>query len=279
MRSLVIILFFVFSFSVFSQNSKLDQIYLKDGQSIKGIIVNIVHPYYVRIFVDQKNIEKYLYQDIERIDLNDSIRRVKDIIYTLDNEKIKGLISTIQPDSIVIITLLLNNNKVLIDMALVKSIIHKAHLLSSAESARVKGDLHYVSFAPGVGNSYGMLGWRFQYRYGGNIGLAVHAGVGIYPDPFSPAFYYNGGLKLMMFYWLYFDISYGLLHREYYSGYYQYYNKDFYGYSYMIGMDYFFAKNKGINVGIGIGSFSNKYSLNSNILKIDMGFILKIPIR
>ncbi len=62
---------------------------------------------------------------------------------------------------------------ILIPDSLILDINHRKILLNQEIQNRYKGVYHYISFSPGVGLSYGGLGWRLQYRVGKEFGIGV----------------------------------------------------------------------------------------------------------
>ncbi len=122
----------------------------------------------------------------------------------------------------------------------------------------------YFSLATGYGNSYGGLGLRLQYVTGGKVRLGFHGGAGYFPNWYEDTFLYSGGIKFFFWHQLYINAQFGgfgVGAEQYYSSYWDYYEEDWgmlLGPSLLIGYDWFFSKNFGLNVGSGLSYDINR---------------------
>jgi hypothetical protein len=143
----------------------------------------------------------------------------------------------------------------------------------------------------GYGNSYGGLGGQVAYKFSR---LALHAGVG-YFDPsqlegfewMGQVALYNVGAKYYITNKenLYVDLSlgtYGVEGFRYWNGH-EYYSDWAYmaGPVFSGGIDYFFLKNFGVNLGLGMGANLNHQGYAPDIgvviVGFDLGFVFRIP--
>lgn len=159
------------------------------------------------------------------------------------------------------------------------------------QQANFNNTNRYPMFSLGYGNSYGGLGGQVAYKFNR---LAVHAGLGY----FDPSFYdglewmepvplFNVGAK---YYFtnkenLYVDLSLGTYGVEAFYWWDQYYNEYVSEWTYITGpvfsggVDYFFLKNLGVNLGLGMGVNLNHQEYAPDIGIVIVGFDLGVVLR
>lgn len=144
-------------------------------------------------------------------------------------------------------------------------------------------------FSLGYGNSYGGLGGQVAYKF---KKLALHAGLGYFDPSQLEEFEWMGQVPLfnvgVKYYFtnkenLYVDLSLGTYGVEGYRFW------DYYGYdsdwTYIAGpvisggVDYFFLKNIGVNLGLGMGVNLNHQDYAPDIGIVIVGFDLGIVFR
>jgi hypothetical protein len=140
---------------------------------------------------------------------------------------------------------------------------------------------NYFMLGTGYGISYGGLGLRVQGRFGGAVGVGIHAGVGYFP---GESVLVGGGFKFFPYKGLYIDTQFGMTGYETYtetwSGYYSYSTSEknaLYGPSLMIGIDQVWGRRVGIGFNAALGASYNINSEHGNDFfpEIDLGFLLR----
>jgi len=164
------------------------------------------------------------------------------------------------------------------------------------EQTKVSSDLksNYFMLGAGVGNSYGGLGLRAQYRTGKNIGFAFHAGIGYFPytsdgDIFGGTVGFSTGAKLYFYKSFYINSQVGITtieqkysyiwHNDYYGG----YGSDFgmehntiWGVSTLVGGDWVWGKKVGFGFNAAVGpAFNFNFEDYPVTLAMDLGFIIR----
>lgn len=240
------------------------------------------YPHYIRFFEDGKYLKPYPIKEIDSIIQNLKFGKVSDMIILKSRERISGEIIQINAGEHIVFKHQLLKDTILIPDSLILDINHRKIILNQEIQNRYKGVYHYISFSPGVGLSYGGLGWRLQYRVGKEFGMGLHVGGGLTFDSFFGAGpRYNIGIKLFFLTYFYIDGSYGTI-GTYYKKVYPYLAADekafsYDGYSVMAGTDYFFNRTFGINLAFGV-----KLPVEENFNKwkeaIDVGVIFKLSI-
>lgn len=155
----------------------------------------------------------------------------------------------------------------------------------------------YFSVATGLGYSYAGVGIRLQYRIGGKAGMAFHLGVGYNEYEVVNRSYslyestvilnksgvnFSGGLKLMFLSHFYINTSV-LFHTLDFSSYPN--REGHYDLNILLGADWFFNDDFGINAAFGISSGDNNFiidfekggAIDLDQLAIDIGLVYKIP--
>jgi hypothetical protein len=140
---------------------------------------------------------------------------------------------------------------------------------------------NYFMIGTGYGISYGGLGVRLQGRFGGAVGMGIHAGVGYFP---GYSVLVGGGLKFFPFRGLYIDTQFGMTGYETYSEIWSgSYNSSYsdenalYGPTLMIGIDQVWGRRVGIGFNAALGA---SYNINSEydnnfFPEIDLGFLIR----
>lgn len=258
-----------------------DWLQLNNGDTISGVIFQINYPDNVRLLIDGKYRETYSLSETSFIKINQNPKKYKATIYFGNKEKLSGDILEIWPDSIS----KLRSFVIKDSLSLKNEELRFIKFLKSRQTMQQRlyfnGDYHYLSIAGGFGNSYGYLGLRVQYRLGDVFGIAPHVGIGVYPDPMFQDLgpWYNVGIKVVGFNWLYFDLSYGVVNRSYNGSSENRHDNpiDQTATSFLVGADFFFTENMGLNLAFGKVIHSSNLWLIDKIV-YDTGFILKIPI-
>jgi|WetSurMetagenome_2_1015567.scaffolds.fasta_scaffold118918_1 hypothetical protein len=140
---------------------------------------------------------------------------------------------------------------------------------------------NYFMIGTGYGISYGGLGMRIQGRFGGPVGVGIHAGVGYFP---GESVLVGGGVKFFPYKGLYIDTQFGMTGYETYtetwSGYYNYTTSEknaLYGPSLMMGIDQVWGRRVGIGFNAALGASYNINSEHGNNFfpEIDLGFLVR----
>ena len=142
---------------------------------------------------------------------------------------------------------------------------------------RYKGS--YFMLGMGVGNSYGGIGLRAQWRAGENLGWGFHLGAGYAPEAPILA---SIGFKFFPYRGLYLDTQFGLFGNEEYpsfdnSGNYQFNSHLIYGPSFMVGGDWVWGHRIGFgfNIGLGISYYLNVIESSNIQPAFDLGFLIR----
>lgn len=265
----------------YSKSTGYDFLILKNGDTISGIVFQLNYPNNTRILRDRKYRESYSFSETSLIKINQNPKHYKATIYFGNKEKLSGDILEVWPDSIS----KLRSFVIKDSLSLKNEELRFIKFLKSRQTMQQRlyfnGDYHYLSIAGGFGNSYGYLGLRVQYRLGDVFGIAPHAGIGVYPDPMFQDLgpWYNVGIKVVGFNWLYFDLSYGVVNRSYNGSSENRHDNpiDQTATSFLVGADFFFTEHIGMNLAFGKVIHSSEASLMDKLV-YDTGFILKIPI-
>ncbi len=134
----------------------------------------------------------------------------------------------------------------------------------------------YVMLALGLGNSYGGMGFRFQFRTGANFGFGLHAGVGY--DPGSESVRASGGLKIFPYRGFYLNGQFGLLGREsYYDNWWGgNIDRNLYGPSFLVGGDWNWGRRVGFGFNAALGLSMALNARYDDILPaFDLGFVIR----
>ncbi|MBN1187435.1 MAG: hypothetical protein JXB49_34485 [Bacteroidales bacterium] len=145
------------------------------------------------------------------------------------------------------------------------------------ERKQIRKQGNYFSVAVGAGNSYGGLGLSLQYLMPGNMRLGIHGGAGYFPLE-GENYFFNGGIKLYFWDYIYSDLQFGrfgIYSKSYFDPYIGYITdySIMYGPSLLIGYDWYFSDHFGLNVAGGASYDINVYK---NITyALDLGFIVR----
>ena len=219
---------------VLSQENTQDVIYLKDGRTLKGVIIKNVEGEFIRLKVETHTMTIY-YEDIE------SINKEKFEKEEADQQNY----NPIKTDSY------FANNK-----------------------------NEYWSLATGIGQSYGgLIGLRFQQRFGEKMGIGYHGGLGYTPggDTLRGFMGFALGVKFFFYKSYYINLQYGTAGLIYYKDVYgNILNQEImYGPAVMAGGDWFFSRFFGMNAALGVAFNVTHPDVQSAILKIDFGLVVK----
>ncbi|MGZ2369690.1 hypothetical protein ACXR6G_07870 [Ancylomarina sp. YFZ004] len=158
---------------------------------------------------------------------------------------------------------------------------NKLETASEKPKSNYKGK--YFMLGMGYGNSYGGLGIRTQWRFGGDQGFGFHAGVGYLPDYDIMA---SVGLKFFPYKNFYINSQFGIFgYEESYEfsynsyGYYNDYGYEYealYGPSLMVGGDWTWGDKVGYGFNAAIGVSYNVSGFSDELWPaIDMGFLVR----
>lgn len=193
---------------------------------------------------------------------------VRDFVFLKNGDRMRGVI--LKGDGIDKIALKIQSGDTLI---LDKEDVLAVRKLPADDHFFLRGENKYASIGPGIGISYGGIGWRFQQRFGNMKGFGYHFGLGFYPN--TQNFYFstwlNAGLKYYWYKWFYLDMSAGTIKRIHY----QHIDLDVYGVSLLVGGDYFFKERTGLNIALGISSDTFQSGSKHFYFNADIGFIIK----
>jgi hypothetical protein len=155
---------------------------------------------------------------------------------------------------------------------------------NTTSSSSYKGN--YFMIGTGFGNSYGVIGFRAQARFGGKVGFGIHGGLGLVPDEGGTAL--SAGVKFFPYKGLYIDTQLGFwrYHESYYYSGMNYDETDWeICPTFMVGVDQVWGQKVGIgfNAGMGlsipdiIGDPAMGWILDDvgEFLAIDLGFIVR----
>lgn len=135
----------------------------------------------------------------------------------------------------------------------------------------------YFTLGVGLGNSYGDLGLRIQYRMGGKQSFGFHAGIGYTPDA---AILTSVGVKFFPSRNFYLNTQFGLTgtFREWYhiGGWWTYDDYYLYGPSFLVGGDWLWGRKKrfGLNAGFGI-TYHINWVDDPISPALDLGFVVR----
>ena len=105
----------------------------------------------------------------------------------------------------------------------------------------------YGAFGIGVGSSYGAIGFQYQIRTGKTLGAGMHFGVGYVPKLTAKSqatIAFKVGAKFYYYKPLFIDIAFGTVAVTQYGN-------PYLGVSVLVGGDFIFSRNLGLNIGIG----------------------------
>jgi len=195
-----------------------------------------------------------------------SQEKYTDIVYLANGDRVSGMIID-RNDSAQLIKLNLKKNEVI-------TIYYDEISRIEGHQINKSDNKTYKSLGIGFGNSYGEIGLLYQQKIDSKIAWAYHLGIGIYPDFYgvNPAIWYNAGLKLYTYKWVYVDVTYGVIERNYYREAY----KNELGTSLLIGADWFIYNKIGLNAAFGIASVSDREKVAVDYLVIDIGIFIKL---
>jgi len=138
---------------------------------------------------------------------------------------------------------------------------------------------NYFMIGTGYGYSYGGLGIMLQGRFGGNVGVGIHGGVGYFPN--APVLA-SGGVKFYPYKGAFIDAQFGLVGwEEYYYwdswGYTDESGQLLYGPSLLTGCEWTWGRKVGFGFHVAIGA---SYYINGNLISgfniaYDMGFVMR----
>lgn len=127
--------------------------------------------------------------------------------------------------------------------------------------------------------NYGFFGFRFQHRWGGIQGWAYHAGIGLSGI--------SAGMKYFIYKGLYVDLQFGsmLVAKIHptntdttFHGDINFSNTSVaYGFTAMIGGDWFFYRYVGLNAGMGVSYNITNPGYTPAVFAFDFGFFFKFP--
>jgi len=204
----------------------------------------------------------------------------QDIVYIKNGDRITGKIIKEVPKAYIIL-----HTQDMGDFTFQKDMISFIRRADSSQSTRSffnRKSANYFSVATGYGTSYGGLGFRFQHRFGGKVGLAYHLGIGLSPifaGQEIPWFHPNDkienyyttfalGTKFFFYKWFYLDVNINFASQ----------NKSlsFYRASYLLGADWFFSPHFGINAAFGkMDNLEDSLFKNSGKLAFDFALVYK----
>lgn len=280
----LIVLGFLLSISVFSQNTDKDVVYLNNGDIVSGTLVEIKYPHHVRLMVEDQYLEPFLFKDIDKIIQNQMYDEPFDVLYMVSGERTIGIILQIKPNDFITFIPDHLGDTIYVSHEKVKRIFHKKENIERKLNALYKGDHHYFSISPGIEFAHGRIGLSLQYRLGGDFGLGMYVRGGFNLGfLFGPEPYYNVGLKLYFLNYFYINGGYGIIgHYEKrippYTSIEDRRIASINGFTARIGVDYFFTKSFGLNLAIGREIPTDEKTTEAKTL-VDMGVILKFPIR
>lgn len=144
---------------------------------------------------------------------------------------------------------------------------------------KYKGNYFMVGW--GIGSSYGVLGVRFQGRFGDIQGFGIHAGIGGGSVDLKEALYWSLGVKFFPYKGFYLNTQYGVTQTEVvYDRTSQTSDRQLrYGSSVLIGGDWNWGKKIGfgLNFGFGVQYSPNVVEkFNEFTGALDLGFIIRI---
>ena len=190
-----------------------------------------------------------------------------------------------------------NGRKDLINEANNSVAIPRQKIPMEAVKKRDPYDGNYFMLGIGTGPSYGGVGIRSQFRFGGTTGFGIHAGIGTSPGagpweetaPFGggdpESIHASAGIKFFPYKGIYINTQFGLFGKNYYYDYYY----DYYGNGEFVGTEYViygpslltgvdmewgdkigFGFNAAIGVSFLIGGWNNEF-----VPVADLGFIIR----
>lgn len=272
----------LFSTSIYAQDTNKDLVYLTNGEIVTGTLVEIVYDRYVRMMVDDKYLEPFLFADIDKVIQNQMYDEPFDVLNMVTGERTIGIVLQIKPNDYLTFIPDHLGDTVYVSHEKVKSITHKKENIERRLNTLYKGDHQYFSISPGIEFTHGRFGVSFQYRLGGDFGVGIYArgGFGFIfgPDPF-----YNVGLKLYFLNYFYINGGYGIIghYERKIPPYTSIEDRELAfinGFTAKIGADHFFNKSFGLNVAFGKEIPTDEKTTDPKFL-MDMGIIFKIPIR
>lgn len=285
MKSFILSLILLISVSVglYAQEEGKDYVYLLNGEILSGTLVEINHGHYVRLMVDDRYLEPFLYKNIEMVIQNQTFDKPEDIILIKTGEVLGGIILKIIPNEKIEFVWEISEDTLQINNQDIQSISHTKKKLPYKVKMAYLGDYHYLSISPGIGFTHGGLGIRLQYRVGKGFGVGVHAGGGLDENIFyGAAPYFNVGVKLFFLNFLYINANYGTLgsyhKREYYfnSESYKVIATNYNGYGFMLGADFFANKLFGFTFSVG-QAYDENFKYDRFI--VDFGVVFKLALR
>ena len=113
---------------------------------------------------------------------------------------------------------------------------------------------NYFMLGSGFGNSYGIVGYKAQARFGGKVGFGFHCGIGFIPDEDQIAF--SAGLKFFPYKGLYLNTQMGALrYRDYFSASGFSYDETDWEFcpSFLVGIDQVWGRKVGIGFNAALG--------------------------
>lgn len=247
-----------------------DLVYLKNGKKIIGEIISnngdkdllLLTKSLDSISIKQEDI-KVMKKRLPAIEKPNG-DTIMDFVFLKNGDRIRGEI--VKQDADVRVGIKVHSGDTLF---LNEDEIDAIRTLPSDDLFFLRKENQYTSIGPGIGISYGGIGWRFQQRFGNIQGFAYHFGLGVFPA--DKNFYFstwvNAGLKFYMYKWFYLDMSYGTIKRVS--------NIDIYGASLMLGGDYFYHKNAGFNIAVGISSDLLNSGIDKTFFNVEIGWIIK----
>ena len=233
-KLLLLLLLIIIPAMIFSQEKTQDIVHLKDGRTVKGIIIKNVEGEFIRLKVPTHTMTIY-YEDIESINKEEY---EVEVVEKQDFNPVKD------------------------------------------DAYFVKNKNEYWSLATGLGQSYGgMIGLRFQQRFGEKMGLGYHGGIGYTPggDTLRGFVGFAVGVKFFFYKSYYINLQYGTAGLIYYEDVYgNILNQEImYGPAVMAGGDWFFTKYFGMNGALGVAFNVSHPDVQSAIFKLDIGLMVK----
>ncbi len=212
----------------------------------------------------------------------------QDVIYLKDGRVVKGIITKNIEGEFIRVKVSTHTMTIYYeDIDSINKEEYKTEMVVKQDFNTVKDDDYftknkneYWSLATGLGQSYGgLIGVRFQQRFGEKMGLGYHGGIGYTPggDTLRGFVGFAVGVKFFIYKSYYINLQYGTAGLIYYEDVYgNILNQEImYGPAVMAGGDWFFSKYFGMNGALGVAFNVTHPDVQSVIFKVDFGLVVK----
>ncbi|MBU2652089.1 MAG: hypothetical protein KKA81_14260 [Bacteroidetes bacterium] len=199
----------------------------------------------------------------------------QDVIFMKNGDKIKSKILEITKETIKYKDFDFQDGPVRnIDKSDVSKVIYENGKEESIISSEGSYNGKYTMLGSGLGMSYGIIGVRFQQRFGKNVGFGYHAGLGYLPGGPTANLSFSIGAKFFPWRSLYVDLQFGIIGWEYQNDTKEDVNQ--LGISMLTGGDWLFGNSSRFGINFGIGFSYHFTSKDYTVTPAgDLGFIIR----